>query len=279
VTKDLSYILSSWPAEPGVPRVRKFTAPDGLSFIQVRVDLGVLQMALDGRPDSERPHGYGTMLQCLQDQIRQYTVDGHVPGDCSPLNISPDEWQALMREVLQYYRRRVSLIALAREADRNGDTDESAACYRRAIRDAEHNLAILDFLRDRCIEADFMEPQEPYRPFILMQRASCQAEYALLSHDPDTAIEALKKAVAEIEGCAEAMALDDAGEGERVDVRVFVKELRHMERRIRRQYRRRRTLREQLEDAVAAEDYEKAAKLRDALAERAEQENRSDCPL
>ena len=37
-----------------------------------------------------------------------------------------------------------------------------------------------------------MEPQEPYRPFILMQRASCQAEYALLSHDPDTAIEALR---------------------------------------------------------------------------------------
>lgn len=269
MVKDLSYILSSWPAEPGASRVRKFTAPDGLTFIQVRVDLGVLQMAIDGRPDGERPHGYDTVLACLKDQIRQYAEQGEAPRDVGPLNISSTEWQALIREVLQYYRRRVSLIALARQADRDGDTDESAACFRRAIRDAEHNLAILDFLRDRCSEADFMEPQEPYRPFILMQRASCQAEYALLTHDPDGAIDAIKRAIREIEACAQRVTMEDAGEGQQLDVRVFVRELQQMERRIRRKYQRRRTLSEQLEDAIEAEDYEKAAKLRDALAERA----------
>jgi tetratricopeptide (TPR) repeat protein len=275
MVKDLSYILTGWPLEPGVSRVRKFTAPDGLTFIQVRVDLGVLQMAIDGRPDGERPSGYDTVLECLRDQVRQYAEQGQIDPDVGPLNISAAEWQALIREVLQYYRRRVSLIALAREAESEGDCDEAMACYRRAIRDAEHNLAILDFLRDQCSKTDFMEPQEPYRPFILMQRAICRAEYTLLMHDPDAAIELLKQAVAEIEACATRIVINDAGEGEPMDVRVFVAELKQMERRIRRKYGRRRTLNEQLQDALAGEDYEKAAKLRDALSDRAKQQERS----
>lgn len=274
MVKDLSYILSGWPIDGEAPRVRKFTATDGLSFIQVRVDLGVLQIALDGRPDGERPHGYNNMLECLQDQIRQYAEVGEPPSEAGLLNISAIEWQSLIREILQYYHRRVSLIALAHQAEREGDLDESAECYRRAIRDAEHNLAILDFLRDRCVTADFMEPQEPYRPFILMQRASCQAEYALLNDDPDGAIDAIKRAIAEIEACAQHVTMEDDGGGEPLDVSGFVAELRLMERRIRRKYHRRRTLREQLEDALQAEDYEKAARLRDDLAERAKQQKK-----
>jgi protein-arginine kinase activator protein McsA len=68
--------------------------------------------------------------------------------------------------------------------------------------------------------------------------------------------------------------MEDDGGGEPLDVSGFVAELRLMERRIRRKYHRRRTLREQLEDALQAEDYEKAARLRDDLAERAKQQKK-----
>lgn len=268
--KDLNHILAGWPAEDDAPRVRKFTASDGLTFIQERLNLGVLQMALEGRPDGERPHGYETMLECLQDQIRQYAEGDSSPRDVDPLNISAVEWQSLIREVLQYYHRRISLIELARQAGLDGDTQEAAECYRLAIRDAEHGLAILDFLRDRCAEANFMESQEPHRPFILMQRAICQAECALLDQDPDAAIDTIKAAIAQIYDCARQMALED--EEKQLDVSEFVVELRQMERRIRRKYHRRRTLREQLEDAIKIEDYEQAAKLRDALTERAKKQ-------
>lgn len=256
MVKDLSDILSDWPSGPKAPRVRQFTAGDGKTFLQVRVDLGLLQMAIEGRPDGERPAGYESLLECFRDQVRQYA---------EPMNLSPSEWQALMREVLQYYRRRVSLITLARQAKREGNDEMAMTSYRRAIRDADHNLAILDFLRDECTPIDFVESQEPYRPFILMQQASCEAECALLMNDPDSAIEHLKAAVAQIEACGQRMVQDDSGEGEEMDVRLFIRELRRLERRIRRKYQCRRTLREQLEDALAAEDYERAARLRDNL--------------
>ena len=61
------------------------------------------------------------------------------------------------------------------------------------------------------------------------------------------------------------MALED--EEKQLDVSEFVVELRQMERRIRRKYHRRRTLREQLEDAIKIEDYEQAARIRDQLGE------------
>lgn len=260
MVKDLSEILAEWPSGPDVTRVRQFTAGDGRTFLQVRVDLGLLQMAIDGRPDGERPAGYESLLECLRDQVRQYA---------EPLNIAPAEWQALIREVLQYYRRRVSLITLARQAQREGNRELAMNCYRLAVRDADHNLAILDFLRDQCTSIEFVESQEPYRPFILMQRASCLAEFALLTDDADSAIEHLKSAVAQIEACGLRTVQDDSGESEEMDVRIFIRELRRLERRIRRKYQCRRTLREQLDDALAAEDYEQAARLRDDLNARA----------
>ncbi|GMU20962.1 MAG: hypothetical protein AMXMBFR13_10580 [Phycisphaerae bacterium] len=263
--KDLAHILDGWPVGHGEPRVRKFTAGDGTSFLQVRVDLGVLQLAVDGRPDGDQPHGYDSMLECLADQVRQYK---------HPLNISPTEWQALMREVLQFYRRRVTLMTLAQQAQEENDLEEAAACYVRAIRDANHNLAILDFLRDSCTGVEDLDDQESYRPYILMHRAMCEAQHALLEQDPDEAIEALKAGIAAIKGCSQTVAVSEDGESERMDVRPFVAELRRMEKRVRKQYSRRRTVREQLEDALAHEDYERAAKLRDFLAEQGRRHKR-----
>ena len=36
---------------------RKIVGEDGKEKLQVRLDLGLLQMELNGRPDGERPHG------------------------------------------------------------------------------------------------------------------------------------------------------------------------------------------------------------------------------
>lgn len=261
MTKDIEFIIADWPADPEGARVRKIVAADGLVFIQVRVDLGVLQMAMDGRPDGERPEDYETFFDFLRDRHRAQRR--------GRLAFDPEEWQALVREILQYYRRRVSLIALARQSELGGDPDDAAACYRRAIRDADHNLAILDFLRDCCELSEDMDSQEPYRPFILMQRTSCQARAALLNQDPDTAIEHIKAGVAAIHACVESEPAEEPGPDEEIaDVRPFVKELRRLERHIRRKYHRRRTLREQLDDAIASEDFERAARLRDALEAR-----------
>ena len=58
---DISHLLESWDYQAGQVIVRKFTAKDGVEKIQLRVDLGLLQMNAEGRPDGKRPKA---MLRC-----------------------------------------------------------------------------------------------------------------------------------------------------------------------------------------------------------------------
>ena len=55
--KDIGHILKGWEYEAGTINVRRITGNDGQPKLQMRLDLGLLQMEMDGRPDGERPHG------------------------------------------------------------------------------------------------------------------------------------------------------------------------------------------------------------------------------
>lgn len=59
---DISGALRDWPPEPGQIQVRRILGIDLKEKIQLRVDLGVLQMETAGRPDGERPHGCECLL-------------------------------------------------------------------------------------------------------------------------------------------------------------------------------------------------------------------------
>jgi hypothetical protein len=48
---DLTDLLNAFPHEPGRINARLIRCKDGREHLQVRVELGVLQMAVDGRPD------------------------------------------------------------------------------------------------------------------------------------------------------------------------------------------------------------------------------------
>ena len=48
---DLTDLLRDFPYEPGRVRARLVRAKDGREVLQVRVELGVLQMECEGRPD------------------------------------------------------------------------------------------------------------------------------------------------------------------------------------------------------------------------------------
>ena len=54
---DLNTLLRDWPHEPGAIKVRKIIGLDGREKLQLRIDLGVLQMEMTGRPDGARPQG------------------------------------------------------------------------------------------------------------------------------------------------------------------------------------------------------------------------------
>ena len=259
-SKDLMTVLEDWPDGAGVLRVRKLIGDDGESFIQMRVDLGVLQMQLDGRPDGERPYGHATMLEYMRKRIA---------GTSRRVRMSDSKEEALTREMLQYYRRRISLMALAEQLKSTGEEGQADDCFRRAVADADHNLAILDLLTEHYADEEFIRQHTGYRAFILMHRTACLAERSLLNSDAERAIEQIKAGRSAIEECAnEADGYDDDDDE---DDGAFIRELQNMERRIRAKHSCDRTLREQLEDAIAAEDFEQAARLRDALAKRGSQ--------
>ena len=48
---DISHLLDQWDYQPGQVVVRKFVGKDGQEKIQLRVDLGLLQMNAEGRPE------------------------------------------------------------------------------------------------------------------------------------------------------------------------------------------------------------------------------------
>ena len=52
---DIGPILEAWPVGGNRPTVRLVRTGSGERVIQVRLELGILQMAIDGRPDGRRP--------------------------------------------------------------------------------------------------------------------------------------------------------------------------------------------------------------------------------
>src|SRR2546423_6742700 len=55
---DISHLLAQWEYKPGQVVVRKIKGKNGKEKIQLRVDLGILQMNVEGRPDGKRPLGH-----------------------------------------------------------------------------------------------------------------------------------------------------------------------------------------------------------------------------
>lgn len=68
MSKDITTILAGWDFNPDELQVRIIAGDDGRERIQTRVDLGVLQMELAGRPDGQKPHGFESLLDFYEAQ-------------------------------------------------------------------------------------------------------------------------------------------------------------------------------------------------------------------
>ena len=66
---DISSLLSDWEFEPGKVMVRRFKGDDGQDKIQLRVDLGILQMNAEGRPDGKRPFGHESLFDHFKSKL------------------------------------------------------------------------------------------------------------------------------------------------------------------------------------------------------------------
>src|SRR5262249_18320062 len=241
VGQDIDAALRGWDYKPGMVQARLVEAGDGRQLIHLRVDLGILQMETGGRPDGARPHGHATYFDYLN----------HLARAGRELVLSEEQCQDADREFVQFYHRRVGWLALRD--------------YARAVADADHTLAFMDFLRDHSPGEEYTQAHEQYRGFVLFHRTQAAAALAVEKDDPEGAIDGIRAGLDKMR--AFFAAFDAEGEMEEDGM---VKQLRKMEKSLRRTHHIEETLREQLDRAVANEEYETAARLRDALRGRGE---------
>src|SRR5947208_4557655 len=106
---DLNSILKDWPHESGSIKVRKIAGLDGREKLQLRVDLGLLQMELTGRPDGRRPHGCESLLDYVEKQLGDHT---RKHGTELGFQVSSSDCRSLREEAVMYYQRYLSLFVL-----------------------------------------------------------------------------------------------------------------------------------------------------------------------
>jgi hypothetical protein len=235
--RDIDSILRSWEFQPGEVTARLLKARDGRQVLQMRVDMGVLQMETELRPDGQRPHGAETYYDYLV---------GEVIREGGEFRLSNEQCAEADREFVQFYHRRLCWLSL-RE-------------YHRAARDADHSLAFMDFVREHSADDEWTLSHEQYRPFVLFHRVQAASLAALQDEGPESAIGELNRG---LDRFRELFARYDAAE--QFDQDELVKRLLEMRESVRQRYEIGRTLDEQLAEAIRVEDYELAAQIRDKL--------------
>jgi hypothetical protein len=178
MAEDISGILSRWQYEEDETlQVRRIASRSGMK-IQIRIDLGLLQLEATGRPDGKRPYGCESLLDYYREQAERHRRKfGWYEG----FELDATACAALRQESLQYYHRRISYMALQD--------------YEAAMEDADHNLEVLDLLKAFAENREDWLVQEQYRPFILCHRTQCEALRHLMQEDAPGALLAVERGV------------------------------------------------------------------------------------
>jgi hypothetical protein len=247
--RDLDDVIQGWPHDPvpGEHLAREVRARNGRKVLQVRIELGVLQLEVTGRPDGARPHGFVTYLDYLRHAAANREPSSG--GKASRWSMSEEQCAESDREFIQFYHRRVAWRTLGR--------------HDRAIQDADHTLALMDFVRWHGNGEEYITSHEQFRGIVLFHRTEAAFALALERHRPEEAIDALHDGIDRL-NTHQRVWWEEHDPLESPNPKL-VEQLRKIEHEVRQKFLVEKTLRERLDEAVAREDYEQAARLRDQI--------------
>lgn len=242
---DLRRILSDWPYEPGQITVRKIAGEDGRVKIQMRLDLGLLQMEAVGRPDGQRPNNFESLLDFHRHALNEHTRRN---GTNLGFQLTPDECFALREEAMMYYHRYLSLFVLEE--------------FDGVERDTARNIDVLDLCNKYAAEEEDRNSLEPYRCYLIMMNTRAKAHQALRKKSYKTALAFVNAGLQAINDHLASInaeeAFDDASEVEILQsLRAEIVERVPVDPAA--------NLQKQIQSAITEERYEEAAKLRDRL--------------
>ncbi|MDA1007890.1 MAG: UvrB/UvrC motif-containing protein [Planctomycetota bacterium] len=233
--QDLTGVLREWPWDPALPKARMVQLPDGRRVLQVRVELGILQMETKGRPDGTHPGGFESLFA----QARSFESEDP---------ITPDAIEALRMECILYQQRAAAYSAVGQPA--------------LAAHDCARNLEVVEFIRTRASRPQDRVLFEQMRIPLVLMRSRSTASAAMRSNDGRGALIALDQGIHELR---EAFA--NLGIVQRFDGSPEAAILRSMRDLLvpKLPSSQRAELEERLRRAVSSENYELAAILRNEL--------------
>jgi hypothetical protein len=244
---DIRPIMRDWDFQPGKISVRKIVGDDGQPKIQMRLDLGLIQMEPEGRPDGTRPQGFESLLDLYMDRLEVYRREHQTDLG---FELTPDDCREIREEALQYYHRYLASFILE-------DFD-------RVIRDTQRNLATFDLCHKYATKHMDRMVLEQYRPYVLMMNTRAKAHLATKQRDYQAALDILKSGLRAIKKI-----YIDMDQPEEFHDSVEASILRQLGRRIRRRLPGNplKGLERKLQRAIEQERFEDAAKLRDRIEE------------
>ncbi len=243
---DISPILDEWDYQPGQVVVRKFRGKDGTEKIQLRVDLGLLQMNAQGRPDGKRPYGHESLLEHYISQLEKHQVLHG--GDDQEFRLTVEDCSKIQQEAIQYHHRYICLFQLE---DFEG-----------VIRDTERNFEMFDFVQQYAASEEMAWSLQQFRPQLLMMHIRAKGAIELQNNNYKAVITIVEEGLEEIRQFYRDHERPDLLE-QSAEVQSLEAWLSEIE--SKRPLSAREKLESALNEAVRNEDYERAAKVRDAL--------------
>lgn len=251
MSQDIESILDGWEYEPDGLQVRIITGDDGTSKIQMRIDLGLIQMEIDGRPDGQRPDGFPSLLDAYEAKAKDALENG------TPFTLSSEDCAGLMREGMQYYHRYLSAFHLER--------------YDIVERDTDRNLRLFAFVKRHAGRQRDKIEFDQYRPYVHMMRTRARASASLKRNEHRAALKRIDEGIKAIRRFLVDYQQEES-EQECVELQSLIRWRREVERE--QPMGPLEKLEQQLELSVELEDYEEAARIRDQIRRLQESDSR-----
>ena len=252
---DISRVLENWDYRLGRVDARRVKDEDGVEKLQLRIDLGLLQMNAQFRPDGKRPFGHPTLLDHFLIRLEKHREKNG--GEDDDFTISPDECAKLQQEAIQYHHRSIC----------NFELED----YEAVERDTEHILELLDFVQDFASQDEIGQSFQQFRPQTIMMQVRAVGTELIAANNYDAAIEEITDAINDLN-----LFYTEMGREEMVDNSMEVQSLCEWLKDVEKEAADKKPvtqgekLQHKLNKAIEQEDYEAAAKLRDQLSKLAD---------
>ncbi len=223
-------------------KVRKILGSDGREKLQLRIDLGLIQMEAHGRPDGQEPHDCESLFAYQQGRAQKSEKKSE------QFVLTVEEVGELQQEGIQYYHRYISLFQI---------ND-----YLGVIRDTKRNLEMFEFVAKHAPDEDLAWSVEQFTPYVRMMNARAKATIALDREDFNDAIKLIEKGMEHIRAF-----YADCGNPEmetQSPELLFLNDWRE-EVRSKQPLTKLEKMQREMDKAIATEAYERAAELRDAI--------------